>query len=315
MPTPPLSGFPVAHAANTGRLRDAVDGLTGYDHAVIGGLTGAASLPPVLRGIVNGARFEELSLVFVAYASPVRVIAPATRDQVVLVVPLGPMGVRVDDRHFLMTTPFVLSASDETLMIPDPVAGALVGAVERTALSELLQESFGASREFSIDLAQARPIPVTAGPALRRVWSSFAADPGGDPSPLVDSLVIGLSQWTHYRDSDQAVWSTPPAYLAQAVRYLRRNLADPVSITKLGDAVGIGSRQLQLAFRAHLGRTAQEYLRDARLDRAWMLLREGDGAGSTRSVSAVAAEVGIAHTGRFAQYFVERFGVLPSALS
>lgn len=324
-----LSGFPVAMATNTGRLRDAVDGLTGYDHAVVAGSTrsssedrgGASSgasrgaVNAAARGVVNGTRFEDLSLVFVAYASPVRVVAPATRDRVVLVIPLGPMGVTVDGKHFVMTTPFLLSASSETLMVPDPVAGALVGAAERSVITEVLRESFGGEREFTVDLAQARPIPVTAGPALRRVWSSFAADPDVDCSPLVDSLVVGLSQWTRYRDSDRPVWTTPPAYLAQAIRYLRRNQSGPVSIVELAEVVGIGSRQLQLAFQAHVGRTAQEYLRDARLDRAWLLLRHGrDGVGGSLTVSEVATEVGIAHTGRFAHYFSERFGVLPSAL-
>ncbi|UOQ60036.1 AraC family transcriptional regulator [Leucobacter rhizosphaerae] len=320
MAAPLLSGFPVARAASAGRLRDAVDGVTGYDHAVLAGSGLQGATPPGAppgspRGTVNGARFDVLSLVYVAYATPVRVVAPATRGQVVLVVPLGPMDVTVDGRHTRMTTPFVLSASADTVMVPDPAAGALVGAVDASALTALLQESFGADREFAVDLAQARPIPVTAGPALRRVWSTFAADPDGDPSPLVDSLVVGLSMWTTYRDSELTPWSAPPAYLAEAVRHLRRTLSEPVSLASLGEVVGIGSRQLQLAFQAHLGRTAQEYLRDARLDRAWVLLRDaGGGAGSPRSVSEVAAEVGIPHTGRFAQYFVERFGVLPSEL-
>lgn len=317
MAAPLLSQFPAAHGAHPGRLRDAVDGLTGYDHAVMADSARADPEPRArsARGVVNGSRFDELSLVFVAYASPVQVVAPATRDQVVLVIPLGPMRVTVDDRHFIMTVPFVLSASSETLMLPDPVKGALVGAVELAALTRLLQESFGVTRDFAVDLAQARPIPVTAGPALRRAWSTFAAHPVGETTSLIDSLVVGLSQWTTYRDGGRAFWETPPAYLTQAVTYLRRNQASQISMVELAEAVGIGSRQLQLAFRAHLGCTAQEYLRDIRLDRARTLLRHGRArSDASLTVSEVAAEVGIAHTGRFAQYFTARFGVLPSTL-
>lgn len=323
MIAPLLSGFPVVRAAHTGKLRDAVDGLTGYDHAVRDqGVAngGPHSGPP---GVVNGLRREEVSLVFVAYATDVTVVAPPTDDRVVLVLPRGPMRVGVAGREITATAPFVLSASAETTMHPDPGAGALVGAVPRSEVFAALASSFGAHTEFSVDLDQSRPIPLNAATALSRVWSRFAASPAPDIDPLIDSLVVGLAPFTRLRNDTVVDWASPPAYLEQAVRHLRRNLAEPVSIGELGELVGIGTRQLQLAFRAHFGCTAQEYLRDARLDRAWALLRGQSGAvvgagqrpgGSARSVSSVAAEVGIPHAGRFAQYFGERFGVLPSTL-
>ncbi|WP_427870771.1 helix-turn-helix transcriptional regulator [Leucobacter luti] len=327
MGLPPLSDFPVVRAAQAGKLRDAVDGLTGYGHEVVGAGSGAGSgsgvsgssggLAPAhsLRGVVNGLRIDELSLVFVAYAMPVSVLAPPTRDQLVVVVPLGPMRVRVAGHSTTMVTPFALSGISDTTMLPDPVAGALVGAVPVSALTGMLADTFGEQREFALDLAQKRPIPIGAGPALRRAWLEFARHPAADPAKLLDSLAIGMAPFTNYRGAELAEWARPPAYLVQAVRHLRRHLAEPISISQLGEVVGIGTRQLQLSFQAHLGRTAQEYLRDVRLDHAWALLRDGDpAAGGECTVAAVAAEVGIPHTGRFAQYFLERFGVLPSEL-
>lgn len=327
MTAPLLSGFPVVRAAHTGKLRDAVDGLTGYDHAVRDQGSAHRGSHAGHPGVVNGLRRDGVSLVFVAYATSVTVVAPPTDDRVVLVLPRGPMRVEVAGREITATTPFVLSASAETTMHPDPEAGALVGAVPRSEVFSALAASFGAHAEFTVDLNQSRPIPLNAGTALHRAWSSFAANPAPDLEPLIDSLVVGLAPFTRLRNDAVADWVSPPAYLEQAVRHLRRNLAEPVSIGELGELVGIGSRQLQLAFRAHFGRTAQEYLRDARLDRAWSLLRgqstavtgaatKGDQSAGvfTRSVSSVAAEVGIAHAGRFAQYFLERFGVLPSTL-
>ncbi|WP_133615569.1 AraC family transcriptional regulator [Leucobacter luti] len=345
MPGNLLTDYPVACTSSPGRLRDAVDGLTGYDHAVLGpamtqrraaapdcgARQRAAPLRELQPGRVNGLRFESLSLVFVAYGTRVQVVAPPTREQVVLVVPLGPMRVEVGGHGAQLTTPFALSSSMETTMHPDPSAGALVGAVPVAELTAQLCESFGAEREFAVDLAQPRPIPLNAAPALHRVWSEFAGRPTLDPTPLFDRLVIGLAPYVSYgsalRPDPVGVGaasahplvsrSSPPPYLTHAARYLRRHLADPISLTELGTIVGIGSRQLQLAFQAHLGCTAQEYLRNARLDQAWSVLRErapGSGAGGERNVAAVAAEVGIPHSGRFSQYFFERFGVLPSAV-
>ena len=303
-----LAEYPVARTTSPGALRDAVDGLTGYGHTVVGKAPAAGT--GALHGTVNGVRIGGLSLVFVAYATRVSVLAPPTRDQVVLVVPLGPMWVEVAGRAQRMVEPFVLSASADTLMRPDPRAGALVGAVAHSEVAGLFREAFGGDREYAVNLAQDRAIPVHAAPALRRGWQDFAAHPAPDPAAVLDRLLIGLAPYTR---GIEAGPGGPPAYLIHAVRHLRRHLAEPLSLAELGGIVGIGSRQLQLAFQAHLGRTAQEVVRDARLDRAWTLLRAGSGT-DARRVADVAAEVGIPHSGRFSQYFFARYGVHPSAL-
>ncbi|MBL3698792.1 helix-turn-helix transcriptional regulator [Leucobacter luti] len=305
MPLPLLTDYPLARAASPGRLRDAVGSLTGYGHAVHGEEPGRP------HGVVNGLRAAELSLVYVAYATRVCVVAPPTGHHVVLVVPLGPMRVETTGTAAELTAPFALSASAETRMVPDPDAGALVGAVALEDLTAALRVGYGDERDITIDLAQPRPLPVQGGPALRRAWADYARGPAGDPALLVDRVMIGLAPYTSSGTS--AGSSSPPAYLAHAVRHLRRHLAEPVSLAELGTAVGIGARQLQLAFQAHLGCTAQEYLRQARLDRAWALLRDGRGR-LAPSIAAVAAEVGIPHCGRFSHYFAARFGVRPSEL-
>ncbi len=307
----PLSGFPVVHSANHGALRDAVDGLTGYDHAVIR----STSAPRPGAGLVNGLRLDRISLVFVAYANRVSVLAPPTRDQVLLVIPLGPMHVETAGHRSRMTTPFALSSAIETTMHPDPDAGALVASVQVSAIVEVLRESFGGHRTFELDLSQTRPIPLNASIGLRRTWTEFVwrPDPAG-VEDLIDSLLIGLVPYINYLAHERAEWLQPPAYLMAAVRYLRRHHAEPISITSLSDAIGIGSRQLQIAFKAHIGCTAQEYLKGLRLEHAWALLGSASLAHTERTIASVGAEVGIPHQGRFAQYFVERFGVLPSAL-
>ncbi|MCT1476840.1 AraC family transcriptional regulator [Microbacterium sp. p3-SID336] len=310
----PLSAYPVERAEDPSRLRDAVGDLIGYDHLVVTREPVAAARR---HGVVNGGRFDELSLVYVAYATPVRVIAPAAAGHVVLVVPLGPMTVEVAGHRETRTTPFVLSAASDTTMLPDPDAGALVGAVDLGTLVALLRDLFGTEREMTLDLSHRRPLDLNAARALHRTWHSFATVQGGDPADLVDTLLTGLSSFVRFRDGGAVDWATPPPYLTPALRHLHRHLADPLTLADLGDTVGIGTRQLQLAFRAHLGCTAQQYLRDARLDRSWHLLQRHtahSAAAGTLTVSAVAAEVGIPHTGRFAAYFAQRFRVLPSAL-
>lgn len=308
----PLSGFRVVHSANHGALRDAVDSLTGYDHAVRRRIVE----PRAHSGLVNGLRIDEISLVYVAYATQVSVLAPPTRDQVLLVIPLGPMHVETAGRRTTMTAPFALSSAIPTTMVPDPHAGALVASVQVSALLEVLRESFGGRSTFQLDLRQTRPIPLHASVGLRRTWTEFAWRPDlAGAEDLIDSLLISLVPYIDYRADERAEWLRPPAYLMAAVRYLRRHHAEQVSIVSLSEAIGIGSRQLQIAFKAHLGCTAQEYLKGLRLEHAWSLLGAASvSTDSERTIASVGAEVGIPHQGRFAQYFLERFGILPSAL-
>jgi AraC-like DNA-binding protein len=79
-------------------------------------------------------------------------------------------------------------------------------------------------------------------------------------------------------------------------------------LAKLAREAGISLRSLQRAF-AKLGFTPQAFLRKVRLERAREMLVSGD---DSLAVSDVAEAVGYSHLGRFAGYYVERFGELPS---
>lgn len=307
----PLQKFPVARTASPGNLQDAVADLTGYNHDVVE--SASSSFSP--RGTVNGMRLDELSLVFVAYAARVSVFAPPTKDQVVFVIPLGPMAIEVGGKREVLTVPFALPASTDSVMYPDANAGALVGSAQLVNLTQILRDLFGADREFAIDLSEQRPIRLGAGAVLRRTWLDFAMDPSATSiDDLVDCLLVGLANHTNYRADEFVDWMNPPDYLVHAVRHLHNNLSEPLSLARVSDATGIGQRQLQLAFKSHLGCTAQEYLKNIRIDRAHELLT-GRAGGAKPSIAEVSVQVGIPHQGRFAQYFTNRYGVAPSALA
>ncbi|YCK79939.1 AraC family transcriptional regulator (plasmid) [Arthrobacter sp. D3-18] len=72
----------------------------------------------------------------------------------------------------------------------------------------------------------------------------------------------------------------------------------------------VSARSLERAFREALGVGPAQYLRTKRLDRVRRLLEESDRG---TSVTDIAAAHGFYHPGRFAQYYRERFGELPSA--
>ena len=107
------------------------------------------------------------------------------------------------------------------------------------------------------------------------------------------------------------VWSEPPLprNLARAVRYLRDNLREPLTLALLVRASGLTERTLHKQFHRFLGMSPVAYLRRLRL----LAAREALSQPAAPSVSEVAGSVGFAHFGRFAIAYKAAFGETPSS--
>lgn len=106
------------------------------------------------------------------------------------------------------------------------------------------------------------------------------------------------------------IWSEPPLprNLARAVRYLRDNLREPLTLALLVRASGLTERTLHKQFDRFLGMPPVAYLRRLRL----LAAREALSQPTAPSVSEVAVSVGFAHLGRFAIAYKAAFGEAPS---
>lgn len=118
-------------------------------------------------------------------------------------------------------------------------------------------------------------------------------------------LVVGaqFNPLSHGREDDDE----------QAIRvvedYVTASLREPIRLGDLCEATGMSARTLQLVFRRRLGTSPVEFVRARRLDAARQLLVDMPPG---TPVSTVATECGFTHMGRFANYYRERFGELPS---
>lgn len=92
----------------------------------------------------------------------------------------------------------------------------------------------------------------------------------------------------------------------QAKEILLSNLLQPPTILDLAQQVGLHHMKLKKGFRQVFGTTPFAYLRDHRLEQAWLLLQDGKS-----SVEMVAHQVGYAHLGHFSNAFKRRFGITP----
>ncbi len=124
---------------------------------------------------------------------------------------------------------------------------------------------------------------------------------------IVALLTLHKSNISHIiRNADTVI---RPPDIRRALEFIHANLAAPITVLDIATAARVNIRTLQKGFQRTFGKTPQEVLRNARLDRAhYQLLARRD----TPSVSDTALACGFSHLGRFSAYYRERFGRLPS---
>ncbi|HEX6454646.1 MAG TPA: AraC family transcriptional regulator [Trebonia sp.] len=277
-------------------------------------------------GLVATTQIGSLDLVFVRYGTEVTVDAFPARNRFTLTIPLGPMRVsntNLSDAE-TMSTGFVLSQERNTLMNPDPAAGALVFSTSMARLEEQLTGLAGRPPAGALRFLSPEDGPAV-GPAglVESGWRMICqtlADSGGEPlSPLVarkleDVLLSAVLLGLPHSGTDDLLADdihVPVDLPDRARRWLEDRYEEPVTVTDLAAAVGISVRHLQYVFGARFGLTPTEMLRDIRLRQAHRILRDTS-ATTYPTVAAVAHRCGFSHLGRFSIAYRERFGESPS---
>jgi len=103
--------------------------------------------------------------------------------------------------------------------------------------------------------------------------------------------------------------STRAYIVEKAIAYMKAHLTDPFTISSVAQGVRVSPRTLRYSFEEILGVSPRCYLSALRLQRVRCELC---GHGQAHSIQRIAQEYGFWHLGRFAQYYREAFGELPS---
>jgi AraC family transcriptional regulator, ethanolamine operon transcriptional activator len=103
--------------------------------------------------------------------------------------------------------------------------------------------------------------------------------------------------------------STRAYIVDQAINFMEARLAEPICVADISAALRICPRTLRYSFEHVLGISPTRYLLASRLNRA---RRELASTGAHSSIQCIASRAGFWHMGRFAKYFRETFGELPS---
>ena len=98
-------------------------------------------------------------------------------------------------------------------------------------------------------------------------------------------------------------------WLIQEVKnYIQRNFQQQITLEDLAQALGISQYHLSRIFNAESGFSLPEYLTSVRMEKAKILLGEGQ-----KNISQVAYAVGYEDSSYFAKVFRKYFGCSPSA--
>ena len=100
-----------------------------------------------------------------------------------------------------------------------------------------------------------------------------------------------------------------PRHVRRAREIIHKSLEETIAIGQLAEQVGVSVRSLQNGFRQFLGVTPVEYVRRHRLEKLHDALSRNDGQ---TSVTQLMLECGIVNFGRYAQYYRQQYGCLPS---
>jgi AraC-like DNA-binding protein len=103
------------------------------------------------------------------------------------------------------------------------------------------------------------------------------------------------------------VQSAPFERLAQ---YIAQNLKQDITVESLAQLSHMSIRSLYALFERHAGTTPMNYIRCKKLERIHASL--SDPSQGVRNLTEIALDYGFLHLGRFAEYYKNQFGELPS---
>ena len=104
----------------------------------------------------------------------------------------------------------------------------------------------------------------------------------------------------------------PPtrAYIVEkAIGLMSNSLSDPPGMQRICDALRVSSRTLRYSFEEILGVSPTQYMLSLRLNAVRQKLLQGV---PISTINRIAQDHGFGHMGRFAQFYREAFGELPS---
>jgi AraC-like DNA-binding protein len=271
----------------------------------------AASLGPLLLG-------------WITYDTPVRLESTHDGHYQVNVPTAGTMHAASGGQEILADPGIA------TVYVPDreavfagweAPAPMLALRIARRALERELENLLDRPLRAALELDLRMDVSTGRGAQWLALVKSMATDLADENSlarqpmiaaPFTRSVMSGLLLTAQHPYSDVLAIPAPavgPAVIRTARAFIEANAFNPITVTDIARAAGVGVRGLQQGFQRSLQSSPTEYLRHVRLREVHRELVAADPR--TTTVGQVAARWGFAHQGRFAAQYRQRYGVQP----
>jgi transcriptional regulator GlxA family with amidase domain len=122
-------------------------------------------------------------------------------------------------------------------------------------------------------------------------------------------MLVHSAPHNYSRALEENLTQPIPWHVRRARDYVHNHIADIRSVADIAASIGITTRTLQTGFRKAFGMTPAEYIRRTRIEALHQALLAADGG---RSVTDLMQAVGIVNFGRYAHYYRQQVGEVPS---
>ena len=281
--------------------------------------------PHRFEATFHGVLIRDVTLGYLDYSTGVRVEIAELADNHLVVVP-------ATGTSAIATADTTVQCSPVMAAIPtpgrsarldcDPDAAHLVIRIGRDALETHLSRLIGRTVDRAIEFHPAFDLATGAASRWNFAVQMLHAELYAPDSllhaatglgPLEEFLMSALlyCQPSNYSDRLDASKRPTSRTVAQAVEFIERNLAAPITVRDVADHAGVSIRTLQNHFARELHQTPTSYVRNRRLERARTDLADASPTTGV-SVTDIATRWGFNHLGRFAVTYKSRFGESPS---
>jgi AraC-like DNA-binding protein len=223
---------------------------------------------------------------------------PLPPDGLLISNPGAPLRVQMtgDCRHFAVRMPIAICKDYLTRTLGIPFNRPLEFYAGRDGSRELPVAWRGMMSHIC---GQLRMAPAMMG--HRRVQAQYGQ--------LLTELLLGNYCNSYSEQIARHGNDISPRHVRRARELIHASRDDTISIADLAQRVGVSVRSLQNGFRQFLGVTPLEYVRRHRLEQLHRALMDSQ---SRANVTELMLECGIANFGRYAQYYRQQYGCLPS---
>jgi len=277
-----------------------------------------------LNSSFNGLVCDDFAIVRLCHGFPVT-IEPQVTDEYIVHHKLSGSGFVQDGATSIEMTAGVItvtSPGQETQVEMDSNSLHVVVRLPRKKVEEyvqnMLQQTIKRPVVFDTCMEPHGSIAASWANAMEHICDQYEIlnrTPGIGPwveTAFAEYMIGLLLQVQPHNYSSRLAYQNgvlPSHYIRKARDYIHGHISEHISIATLAEATGVSARTLQTGFQRCFGQSPMEYLREQRIQ---YVHQELISAGPNTRVTDVFMKFGIYDFGRYAGFYRERYGTLPS---